>query len=284
MNGDVERSRVSAAEAAEHVLAAQERGEPSVVVTVVGAPSPEYVGRRLVMSGGSLLGKLGEPVLDERAAQLARAALAEVRADLHELELEGATWKLYVESQQPVPELLIIGAGHIARPLCRIGALVGFRVTVADDRPEFANREWFPEAERIVLLDYQAPFERIEIRSDSYVVLVTRGHKYDYDCIQQLLRLDVRPAYLGMIGSRRRVRAAFEALLDEGCDTERLNQVHAPIGLDIGAETPEEIALAIAAEIVAARRGGAGGRLSEEQRVFERVTRRRADLAGGDGS
>ncbi|UCF19674.1 MAG: XdhC family protein [Gemmatimonadota bacterium] len=284
MSGDVDQSHVSAAEAAAHVLAAQERGEASVVVTVVDAPSPEHIGRHLLMGGGSPRGKLGKPVLDERAAELARAALLEARADLHELELEGATWKLYVESQQPVPELLIIGAGHIARPLCRIGALVGFRVTVADDRPEFANREWFPEAERIVLLDYQAPFEKIEIRSDTYVVLVTRGHKYDYDCIHQLLRLDARPAYLGMIGSRRRVRAAFEALLDEGCDPERLAQVHAPIGLDIGAEAPEEIALAIAAEIVAARRGGAGGRLSDEQRVFERVARRREDTSGGAGS
>ena len=113
----------------------------------------------------------------------------------------------------------------------------------------------------------------VEVTANSYVVLVTRGHKYDYDCIPELLELEASPAYLGMIGSRRRVRAAFEALAADGVDPEHLKHVHAPIGLDIGAETPEEIALAIAAEIVAVRRGGAGAKLSEQERVLDRIAR-----------
>jgi xanthine dehydrogenase accessory factor len=266
---------VSAADAASLILAANARGDPIVVVTVVGAPRREFLGRRLLISGGALAGTLGAAALDRLAAELAAPARSEPRAELHEAELEGAAWQLYIESQHPMPELLIIGAGHIARPLCRIGAMVGFRVIVADDRPEFASRDWFPAAERVVLLNYEAPFKELDVGVDSYVVLVTRGHKYDYDCIQQLLNMDVRPAYLGMIGSRRRVRAAFEALLAEGVDPGRLSHVHAPIGLDIGAETPEEIALAIAAEIVAVRRGGRGGSLQGEERVLERLARKR---------
>jgi xanthine dehydrogenase accessory factor len=188
--------------------------------------------------------------------------------------MEGGAWQLYVEPQLAVPDLLIIGAGHIARPLCRLGALLGFRVTVADDRPEYADRQHFPEATKVVLIDFGEPFVDLSVSENSYVVLVTRGHKYDYDCILELLRMKAEPAYLGMIGSRRRVRAAFEALVGDGVDPARLESVHAPIGLDIAAETPEEIALAIAAELVAVRRGGSGGQLSREERVIEKVKRK----------
>ncbi len=173
------------------------------------------------------------------------------------------------------PELVVVGAGHIARPLCKLGSMLGFRVTVVDDRPEYADRSWFPEADRVGVVDLSDPFREIAIRPDSYVVLVTRGHKYDYDCILRLLEMEVEPAYLGMIGSRRRVRAAFEALVADGVDPERLKSVHAPIGLDLGAETPEEIALAIAAEIVAVRRGGSGEMLGGEEAVLDRVVRKR---------
>jgi xanthine dehydrogenase accessory factor len=275
---------VTAIEAARRALAAQLGGEPVVTVIVIGAPLSDAVGRRLLVSTGAAEGSLGSPDADERATGLAREALASGERRTHEIELQGGAWQLYVEPQSPVPYLLIVGAGHIARPLCRLGALLGFRVTVADDRPEYANRAGFPEAAHIQLIDFADPFRAIDITSDSYIVLVTRGHKYDYDCIQQLLESDVQPAYLGMIGSRRRVRAAFEALLAEGADPQRLRQVHAPIGLDIGSETPEEIALAIAAEIVAVRRGGRGGKLSEEELVLDRITRQDPNRRAGGRS
>jgi xanthine dehydrogenase accessory factor len=273
---------ISSAQAAQRALEAQEGGEPVALVTVVSAPDQGAVGKRLVVTADSLQGTLGPAELDERAVASARECLAEDERGIREIEAPDGAWQLYIESQSALPELLIVGAGHIARPLHRIGAMLGFRVTVADDRPEFADEKWFPEAERVRLLDFSDPFKELDVGPASYIVLVTRGHKYDYDCIHQLLKMDARPAYLGMIGSRRRVRATLEALVADGIDPQRLTDVHAPIGLDIGAETPEEIALAIAAEIVALRRGGSGEKLSGEERVLDRVARARTTKQKGE--
>ena len=266
---------VSAVDAAEHGLAAHDGGAPVALVVVVNAPADADLGRRLVLTADAVTGSLGSADLDVGAVALARDALTTRARGRHRLESRDGEWEVYVEVQHSLPELVIVGAGHIARPLCRIGSMIGFRVTVMDDRSEFANERWFPDADRVVVIDYNDPFEQIAVRTDSYIVLVTRGHKYDYDCIQQLLSLESQPAYLGMIGSRRRVRAAFEALVGDGVDPQRLADVHAPIGLDIGAETPEEIALAIAAELVAVRTGGSGGVLSGEEDVLGRVVRGR---------
>lgn len=271
---------VSAAWAAQWALAAQEGGEPVALVTVVKAPDEQVVGRRLVVTESALHGTLGGPELDGQAAARARESLAAREHGVVEIEQSDGVWEIYIESQHPIPELHIVGAGHIARPLCRLGATLGFRVTITDDRPEYANQGWFPEAERISVVDFDHVFDGVAIGPESYVVLVTRGHKYDYDCILQLLKTEARPAYLGMIGSRRRVRATFEALVRDGVEPGRLKEVHAPIGLDIGAETPEEIALAIAAEIVATRRGRGGAKLSDEERVLDRVARARGSEPG----
>jgi xanthine dehydrogenase accessory factor len=181
---------------------------------------------------------------------------------------------LYLEAYRPPAELVIVGAGHIARPLCRLGAMLGMRVVVLDDRPDFATRERFPEAARLVRTDFGDPLRGVPLSVASHLVLVTRGHKYDYDVLLDVLRRDeIEPAYIGMVGSRRRVRAAYEQLIREGIAPERLQRVHAPIGLDIGAETPEEIAVAIIAEIVRLRRGGSGASLREKERIIERYFR-----------
>ena len=266
---------VSAVDAAEHGLAAHDGGAPVALVVVVNAPADADLGRRLVVTADAVTGSLGSADLDVGAVALARDALATRARGRHRLESRDGEWEVYIEVQHSLPELVIVGAGHIARPLCRIGSMIGFRVTVMDDRSEFANERWFPDADRVVVVDYNDPFEQIAVGADSYIVLVTRGHKYDYDCIQQLLSLESQPAYLGMIGSRRRVRAAFEALVGDGVDPQRLADVHAPIGLDIGAETRVEIALAIVAELVAVGRGGSGGVLSGEEDVLGRVVRGR---------
>lgn len=270
-----ELTPISLREAAARALAAQEGGEPVGIVTVVSAPDPEALGRRLLVSASGVQGRLADGELDAYAAELARKVLAGGEHGTTEVSGPGGRWELYVEAHRAVPELLIVGAGHIARPLCELGAVLGFRVTVVDDRPEYADRKWFPGADRVAVIDFADPFAEERVGPDSYIVLVTRGHKYDYDCVEALLRMEAQPAYLGMIGSRRRVRAAFEALLADGVDPQRLESVHAPIGLDIGAETPAEIALAIAAEIVAVRRGGRVGGLSAQERVLARVSGRR---------
>jgi len=154
--------------------------------------------------------------------------------------------------------------------MARIGADLGYRVWVLDDRPDFATLERFPDAHAVVRADFSDPFRDVPLGDATHVLLVTRGHRYDYECLVRALRVDPPLAYIGMIGSRRRVRATFVQLLEDGIERERLSAIHAPVGLDIGAETPEEIAVAVAAELVKARRGGSGASLRDVERVAER--------------
>jgi len=269
---------LTAVEATAEVLAAQEARHPMALVVGVSG-SPELVGTRVVVrqaKGGakSLVGSFGDAVLDDGALALGTQRLEEHRAStkgLYELKsASGSTVQVYVEVHYPQPDLVIVGAGHIAQPLCSMGALMGFRVIVVDDRPDFATRERFPEAERIVRVDFMDPFADIPIHSTSHIVLVTRGHKYDFECLRHLLKTEVEPPYVGMIGSRRRIRAAFSQLQGEGMPKDRLSRVRAPVGLDIGAETPVEIAVAVAAEIVLQWRGGTGVPMAEQERILER--------------
>ncbi len=269
---------LTAVEATAEVLDAQEARHPMALVVGVSG-SPELVGARVVVrqaKGGakSLVGSFGDAVLDDGALALGTQRLEEHRAStkgLYELKsASGSTAQVYVEVHYPQPDLVIVGAGHIAQPLCSMGALMGFRVIVVDDRPDFATRERFPEAERIVRVDFMDPFADIPIHSTSHIVLVTRGHKYDFECLRHLLKTEVEPPYVGMIGSRRRIRAAFSQLQGEGMPKDRLSRVRAPVGLDIGAETPVEIAVAVAAEIVLQWRGGTGVPMAEQERILER--------------
>jgi xanthine dehydrogenase accessory factor len=162
--------------------------------------------------------------------------------------------------------LVIAGAGHVGASLARLAALVGYRVTLIDDRAEFLSRELFasPGEQGINLVvaeDWsEAVREAIAIGRRVSVAIVTRGHKQDEDCLRAAISAD--PFYIGMIGSKRRTNIVLEKLREEGADEDELKKVHAPIGLDIGAVSPEEVALAILAEIVAERRGGSGAPLS----------------------
>jgi len=265
-------------EATAEVLDAQQARHAMAIIVAVSGPS-ELVGKRVVVrqaKGGAkhLVGSFGDADLDDGALALGTQRLEQRRAPkkgVHELKTaSGSTLDVYVEAHFPQPDLVIVGAGHIAQPLCSVGALMGFRVIVVDDRPDFATRERFPEADRVVRVDFRDPFADVPIHATSYIVLVTRGHKYDFECLRHLLKTEVEPPYVGMIGSRRRIRAAFSQLQGEGMPKDRLSRVRAPVGLDIGAETPVEIAVAVAAEIVLQWRGGTGAPLGEQERILER--------------
>lgn len=254
-------------------------GGPAVaIVTVVDAPvaGPVVPGRRLLLAeGGEARGTLGDAALDRRANELAQRALAGAPPITEAVEVGADRYLLYVDAERAPEHLVIVGAGHIAVPLAHIGALLGFRVTVLDDREEFATTERFPEAAAVIRADFSDPFRDVQIGARSYLVLVTRGHKYDFDCLARVLRADASPRYVGMIGSRRRVRAAFHSLIEGGIPREKLERVRAPLGLDIGAETPEEIAVSIAAELVQVRRMGESERaaptLTAQERVLQRL-------------
>lgn len=251
------------------------RGPDSVAIATVvesrGLPVP--LGRRLVVPAeGEASGSLGWAPLDVQAIADARAAIdrGEARTTTHRF---GAVDGLAVYGQAdvlvevfvPAPTLLICGAGHIAAPLAEIGKLSGFSVVVLDDRPSFANAERFPSADRIIVGDIEESLRSFPLRPDTYVVLVTRGHSYDVEGLRVAIHAPV--AYLGMIGSKRRVWAVLKLLHDEGVPIEKLARVHAPIGIDIAAETPGEIAISIAAELIKVRRGGAVPSISDGLRA-----------------
>ena len=140
-----------------------------------------------------------DDMLDDAALELARRTLEDRHTSMQGVQelasSSGQTISVYAEGHHPRPELVIVGAGHIAQPLCAMGALLGFRVIIVDDRPEFATQERFPEAGLIVRVDFSDPFAEVPLHSTSYVVLVTRGHKYDFECLRHLLKSDVEPPY-----------------------------------------------------------------------------------------
>ena len=270
---------LSAADAARRLLEVRDRlGSAFLWVrTDPGGPGRRLLGELTPDGALTIAGTLGDPASDVAAIDLGQSALAgdpDAPTGLHAL----ADGEAYLELQRPAPELVIVGAGHVAQPLAEVGALLGMDVTVLDDRPDFATRERFPRAARVLRVDFADPFATVRVHAGSHVVLVTRGHRYDFEALRRLLGTEPQPAYLGMIGSRRRVRATFTKLLEEGVDAARLARVRAPLGLDIRAQTPAEIAVAVAAEIVLLRRGaaGTGAPLRDVEGILERFFPERA--------
>ena len=263
---------VHAAAVARAILAALAGGPAVGVVTVVEGPEGSVTRRLLYLEDGTRQGSLGHAELDNAAAGLAQRHLRSGGAATETVTTPAGSWTLFVEGHRPRERLVVVGAGHIAVPLAWYGDRLGFEVIVMDDREAFATSERFPPEAEVRRTDFDGdPFAGVTIDRHTYVALVTRGHRWDFDCLRRLVERSERPRYIGMIGSRRRVRAAFHALLEAGIPRQELAGVHAPIGLDIGAETPEEIALAIAAELVQVRRGGGGGSTTERERVLERL-------------
>ncbi|WP_227764878.1 XdhC family protein [Zhaonella formicivorans] len=161
--------------------------------------------------------------------------------------------RVLLEPVLPVEKLLILGAGHVAQPVALMGKWLDFHVTVIDDRPDFANQVRYPGVDEVICADFVSAIRQYGIDPNTYIVIVTRGHQYDEACLREVLGSSAK--YLGMIGSRRRVKLLLNKLKEEGFPAEDLDKVKSPIGLNIGAETPAEIAVSILAEIIAVRRG-----------------------------
>ena len=191
---------------------------------------------------------------------LDRAGQRTGRLDAREEE----AYQVMLEVHERPATLLIVGAGHVGKALATIGNMCGFSVEIVDDRPEFANADRFPEADRITCGRFDEVLDGYPIDANTYVVCVTRGHKHDEKSLRLVAATPA--AYVGMIGSKRRVGAVLQHLVAEGVDPAVVERVHTPIGLDIGAETPEEIAVSIMAEIIRVRRGGTAQPMREVQR------------------
>lgn len=247
------------------LLESQAARQAVVLVTATGgegAFAPD-VGHRLLVWADVNREPLGDLDLGVLAAQVladVRAALAEHKPRMAVYTTEAGSLRLFFDVQAPPPRLLIVGAGHIAAPLAAVAAICEFAVTVLDDRPQYANRARFPAADEVIAGPFTAELRKLRrgqpvFDDNTYLVLVTRGHQYDVECLLEVL--DDPVAYIGMIGSRRRIRAVYALLeREQGVPAHKLQRVHAPVGLDIGAQTPAEIAVAIMAEIVQVRRSG----------------------------
>ncbi len=226
--------------------------------------TPQRAGAKmLVWADGRTLGTIGGGCYENDAFWKAREALSSGRPQLLHYELNddfaqenglicGGRMDVHIDPLTPSPRLFIIGAGHVGFHLAKIAGDVGFRLHIIDDREKFANAERFPGAE-VVVEPIPSWLHSAEIPSSSYVVVVTRGHQHDLDAMRALAARDLK--YLGLIGSRAKVARIYDALLEEGMPPECLQRVHAPIGLEIGAVTPAEIAVSILAELIAVTRG-----------------------------
>jgi xanthine dehydrogenase accessory factor len=244
------------------------RGEEAALVTIIAAngSTPQRVGAKmLVFADGRMVGTIGGGCYENDAFWKAREVLQTRKPVTLKYELDddfaeenglvcGGQMEVFIEPVEPSPALYIFGAGHVGFYLARLAHEAGFQVTVVDDREKFANRTRFPDATDVVVDDIPAWIGRASIPDAAYAVIVTRGHRNDLDVLRALAPRTLR--YLGLIGSRAKVARIYDALLDEAAvPREALTHVHAPIGLDIGAVTPQEIAVSILAELIAIRRG-----------------------------
>jgi xanthine dehydrogenase accessory factor len=246
------------------------RGEEVALVTIVSSTgsTPQRVGAKmLVYADGRTVGTIGGGCYENDAFWKAREAIGarrplNVRYELTDDIAEesglicGGQMEVFIEPVEPAPDVYIFGAGHVGYFLARMAHETGFRVHVVDDREKFASTERFGDAIDVIVDDIPTWLDAHELPPTAYAVIVTRGHKHDLDVLRSLLGTPLR--YVGLIGSKAKVKRIFDALRDEGITAESLRKVHAPIGLDIGAITPQEIAVSILAELIGVKHGRIG--------------------------
>lgn len=250
-----------------------ERGDRALLITSMSGPS---IGEKLlILEDATIAGTLGNPELDSLVANEASRFLS-ARDDTRMISVsefapefsQARDSSLLCERIQPAPRLVVFGAGHVGASLARIAVFAGYHTTLIDDRADFLKRELFPEKQITLLIaDDWGTAARAAIGNGRgvSVAVVTRGHNEDEQCMQAVVRAN--PDYVGLIGSKRRTSIVIERLREAGATQDQLRNIRAPIGLDIGAVSPQEVALAVMAEIVAERRGRSGGSLSAWRRA-----------------
>lgn len=241
----------------ERLKTALSQDVPAAVATVVRGPN---VGAKVLILPDEVLGTLGSPDLDALAVADARTLLEAERSEIKSYELEAAVVDVFIETFPPPPLLLIFGAVHVAQPLARIAKMLGFRVIVSDARAKLATPERFPDVDRLIVAWPDEALEELSIGPNTYIAILTHDPKFDEPALLGALKTPAR--YIGAVGSRRTNADRRERLRAAGVDEESLARVRGPIGLDIGASTPEEVAISILAEIIASRHGRQGGPLT----------------------
>jgi xanthine dehydrogenase accessory factor len=244
------------------------RGAVATIVNVRGSIPSFKTAKMLVRDDGSIVGTIGGGCVEADVWQAAREVMESEKARTVKFDLNqdpkydtglvcGGTLEVFIEPVLPPALLYVFGAGHVAVSLCQVAANAGFDLIVTDDRTSYATQERFPAAREVHALDFDEATAKLDPNEASYIVIVTRGHRDDMRILRWAVQ--TRARYVGMIGSRRKVIEIFKTLQKEGLSTHLFDRVHAPVGLDIGAVTPEEIAVAITAELIAIRRHAAAG-------------------------
>jgi xanthine dehydrogenase accessory factor len=239
------------------------RGAVATIVSAHGSIPSFKTAKMLVRDDGSIVGTIGGGCVEAEVWQAARDVMESEKPRTLTFNLNqdpkydtglvcGGTLDIFVEPILPPASLYIFGAGHVSASLCRVAKMAGFDVTVADDRETYANRERFPDAHEVIAEDFERVMAKLAPNESSYIVIVTRGHRDDMRLLRWAVQTPAR--YIGMIGSKRKTVTIFRELTAEGIAPGLFERVHAPVGLDIGAVTPEEIAVAITAELIAERR------------------------------
>jgi len=251
----------------EQIVARRQQGRRGAIATIVNVrvsiPSFETA-KMLIRDDGSIVGTIGGGCVEAEVWQAAREVMESERSRTLTFNLNqnpkydtglvcGGTLDIFIEPILPAARLYIFGAGHVAQSLYKIAHLAGFDVSVIDDRESYANRERFPEAKDVIAEDFDQAMARLTPNETSYIIIVTRGHRDDMRVLRWAVQ--TRSRYVGMIGSKRKTITIFRELVKEGIPEQSFERVHAPVGLDIGAITPDEIAVSITAELIAARRG-----------------------------
>jgi len=242
------------------------RGAVATIVNVRGSIPSFRTAKMLIRDDGSIVGTIGGGCVEADVWQAAREVMESEKPRTLTFDLNhdpkydtglvcGGTLEVFIEPVLPPALLYVFGAGHVAVHLCQSAAHAGFDVIVADDRSSYATTERFPAAREVHALDFDQATQKFDPNETSSIVIVTRGHRDDMRLLRWAVQTPAR--YVGMIGSKRKVIEIFKTLREEGVPAHFFDRVHAPIGLDIGAITPEEIAVAITAELIAVRRHSA---------------------------
>lgn len=258
-------------------------GALATIVNVRGSIPSFESAKMLVRDDGSIAGTIGGGCVEAEVWQAAREVMIEEKPRKLTFNLNhdpkydsglvcGGTLEVYLEPLLPVQTVYLFGAGHVSVNVYRAARMAGFEVVVVDDREAYANRERFTEAKEIYAGDFERVLSQLAPNQSSYLVIVTRGHREDMNVLRWAV--DTPARYIGMIGSQRKIIAIYKHLKSEGVAPEKLSRVYAPIGIEIGAVTPEEISIAIVAELIAIRRGASPGshkRSIKAQQVLENV-------------
>lgn len=250
----------------DEIVRLRKLGQKSALATIVqvNGSIPSYESAKLlVREDGSMIGTIGGGCVEAEVWNAAREVIASERPRQMKFSLGqdaaydnglicGGQLNVFVEAIIPQPRVLIFGAGHVSKSLSKVATLAGFATTVIDDREQFANRDRFPEAEEVEAGEYEEIFPKLEVNSSSYIIIVTRGHRDDMRVLKWAIQTPAR--YVSMIGSKRKVLGVMKELEKEGIPRAAFEKLHAPMGLDIGAISPEEIAVSVVAEMIAVRR------------------------------